>query len=316
MRLTKWRYDVAILIDETTRVLVQGLTGRQARTDSANCLAYGNLIVAGVTPGKGGQEVLDLPVYNSVRAAMRAYAIDASVIYVPAAAARDAAMEALEAGVKLVLITSEGLSRQEMARIVATAEACGARVVGPNTNGIIAPGLGKLGGIGGRNPTDIYGAGRIGICSRSGGMSAEIGLSLKAGGYGVSTAIAMGGDRVTGGRMVDYIRLFENDPATDAMVIYGEPGSGNEAELARHLRENGLRKPLVALIAGLFQESYPAGMSFGHAAAMISAEGDSASAKRALLGDAGAIIAGSVSDLPRLLGQAGVQPCMREEAHI
>lgn len=304
---------MAILIDETTRVLVQGLTGRQARTDSANCLAYGTRIVAGVTPGKGGQQVLELPVYNSVRSVMRAHAIDASVIYVPAAAARDAAVEALEAGVKLVLITSEGLSRQEMARIVAIADAKGARVVGPNTNGIIAPGLGKLGGIGGKDPADIYSTGRIGVCSRSGGMSAEIGLSLKAGGYGVSTAIAMGGDRVTGGRMVDYIRLFEEDPETDAMVIYGEPGSGNEAELARHLRENGVRKPVVALIAGLFQENYPAGMSFGHAAAMISEAGDSASAKRAMLKEAGAIIAASVSDLPRLLSEAGARPTHREE---
>jgi succinyl-CoA synthetase alpha subunit len=304
---------MAILINAETRVLVQGLTGRQARTDSANCLAYGTRIVAGVTPGKGGQTVLDLPVYNSVRAATRDHAVDASVIYVPAAAASDAAMEALEAGVKLVLITSEGLSRQEMARLVASAAVKGARVVGPNTNGIIAPGLSKLGGIGGEDPADIYGTGRIGICSRSGGMSAEIGLSLKAGGFGVSTAVAMGGDRVTGGRLLDYVRLFEDDPDTDAIVIYGEPGSGNEAELARHLRENGLRKPLVALIAGLFQENYPAGMSFGHAAAMISAEGDSASAKRALLREAGAIIAESVSHTPRLLIEAGLQPTLREE---
>lgn len=304
---------MAILINETTRVLVQGLTGRQARTDSANCISYGTRIMAGVTPGKGGMQVLDLPVYNSVRAAMRAHEVDASVIYVPAAAARDAAMEALDAGVKLVLITSEGLSRQDMARIVATADAKGARVVGPNTNGIIAPGLSKLGGIGGKDPADIYAVGRIGVCSRSGGMSAEIGLSLKAGGYGVSTAIAMGGDRVTGGRMVDYVRLFEDDPETDAIVIYGEPGSGNEAGLALHLRKQGIRKPLVALIAGLFQENYPAGMSFGHAAAMISADGDSASAKRKMLREAGAIIAGSVSDLPRLLTEVGVQPVQCEE---
>ena len=306
---------MAILINKGTRVLVQGLTGRQARTDSANCLAYGTKIVAGVTPGKGGQSVLDLPVYNSVRAAMREHKVDASVIYVPAAAARDAAMEALDAGVKLVLITSEGLSRQEMARIVATAAAKGARVVGPNTNGVIAPGLSKLGGIGGEDPADIYATGRIGVCSRSGGMSAEIGLSLKAGGYGVSTAIAMGGDRVTGGRMVEYVRLFEEDPETEAIVIYGEPGSGNEAELARHLRASGIRKPLVALIAGLFQENYPKGMSFGHAAAIISGEGDSASAKRAMLREAGAIIAGSVSDLPHLLTEAGLQPSQREEVH-
>ena len=299
---------MAILIDKSTRVLVQGLTGRQAQTDSANCLAYGANIVAGVTPGKGGQQVLGLPIYNSVRSAMMDHRIDASAIYVPAAGAEAAALEALHAGVKLVLITSEGITRQEMARVVATAADRGARVVGPNTNGIIVPGKTKLGGIGGKDPADIYATGRIGICSRSGGMSAEIGLSLKSGGYGVSTGIAMGGDRVTGGRMVDYIRLFEEDPETDAVVIYGEPGSQNEMELARHLHESGLRKPILALIAGLFQENYPAGMSFGHAAAMISSAQDSASAKRSMLAQAGAIIVESISDLPRLLAEAGISP--------
>ncbi|ATX67549.1 succinate--CoA ligase subunit alpha [Roseinatronobacter bogoriensis] len=304
---------MAIMIDKSTRVLVQGLTGRQAQVDSANCLSYGAQIVAGVTPGKGGQEVLGLPIYNSVRGATLRHDIDASVIYVPAAGAASAALEALHAGVRLVLITSEGISRHEMARVVATAASRGASVVGPNTNGIIVPGQTKLGGIGGKDPADIYAAGRIGICSRSGGMSAEIGLSLKSGGYGVSTGIAMGGDRVTGGRMVDYVRLFEEDPQTDAIVIYGEPGSENEMDLARHLHENGVRKPILALIAGLFQENYPTGMSFGHAAAMISSAEDSASAKRRLLAQAGAIIVDSISDLPHLLQQAGISPTQNVE---
>lgn len=299
---------MAILIDETTRVLVQGLTGSQARADSANCLNYGTKILAGVTPGKGGQEVLGKPIYHTCRAALERHEIDASVIYVPAAAARDAALEALDAGIGLVLITSEGLSRQDMARIVATADAAGARVIGPNTNGVISPGRSKLGGIGGMDPSDIYLPGRVGICSRSGGMTAEIGLEIARGGYGVSTGIAMGGDRITGGTMTDYVKLFEADPDTDAIIVYGEPGSSNEADLARHLHETGLSKPVFAVVAGLFQENYPSGQSFGHAAAMISSDADTASAKRAVLAEAGVVVAESIRDLPALLEQAGVAP--------
>lgn len=299
---------MAILIDENTRVIIQGITGRQARLDTENCLSYGTRIVAGVTPGRRGQEVLGIPVYNTVKSALAEHPADASVIYVPAVAARDAALEAIDAGIKLVVVTSEGLSRQTMAYLLATARAAGATLVGPNTNGVISAGKSKLGGIGGVDPSDIYMPGTIGICSRSGGMTAELGLATKHGGYGVSTAVAMGGDRVTGGSMLEYVRLFEDDPGTEAILLYGEPGSKNEPELAAHLRADGVKKPIIAVISGVFQENYPAGVSFGHAAAMISSDTDTATAKRHILADAGVTITESLDQLPELLEANGLKP--------
>jgi len=299
---------MSILIGRETRIIVQGLTGRQARRDTENCLRYGSRVVAGVTPGRGGQEVLGLPVYNTVRAALADHPAEASVIYVPAPAVRNAVLEAIDAGVRLILVTSEGVSRQTVAYLVATARAAGVTLIGPNTNGIISPGQCKLGGIGGNDPADIYLPGRIGICSRSGGMTAEIALSAKRGGFGISTGVAMGGDRITGGAMLDYVRMFEADDGTDAIVIYGEPGSDNEAELARHLHENGVRKPVFGIIAGQFQENYPPGVSFGHAAAMIGSQADTASAKRRLLAEAGVVILGSIADVPAALAAAGLRP--------
>ncbi|MGQ7793698.1 succinate--CoA ligase subunit alpha [Faunimonas sp. B44] len=297
---------MTILIDRNTRVVVQGITGRQARLDTENSIRYGTQVVAGVTPGRGGEEVLGVPVYNTVRAAVKAQGANASMLYVPAQAVRDAVFEAIDAGIRLIVGTSEGVSRQGAAEIVAAARAADVTLVGLNTNGLISPGQSKVGGIGGVDPADIYVPGRIGICSRSGGMTAEFALTLKQNGYGVSTAIAMGGDRITGRRMVDYLRMFEADPGTDAVCVYGEPGSRNEAEVAEHLRQNGLTKPVVAVIAGRFQENYPKGMSFGHAAAMISSDEDSASAKQRMLAAAGVRIAQSLADIPGLLAEAGI----------
>jgi len=190
--------------------------------------------------------------------------------------------------------------------MVAAARAAGARLVGCNTNGLIAPGRCKLGGIGGAQPEDLYLPGRIGICSRSGGMSAELALALRAGGYGISTCVSMGGDAMTGLRMPDYVRLFDADTETDAVVLFGEPGTRNEQEVARLVAAGGVRKPVLALIAGEFQERYPAGMSFGHAAAMVTDPDSSATAKRRLLREAGVHVADTLEDLPALLRAAGV----------
>ena len=301
---------MSILVDERTRVVVQGLTGRQGRVDTENCVRYGARVVAGVTPGRGGERVLDIPVYHTVKAAVAAHAANASVIYVPAEAARDAVLEAIDAGIKVIVATTEGVSAQESAYIVAAARARDVTLVGLNTNGLISPGKSKLGGIGGVDPADIYAPGRIGICSRSGGMTAEIALTLKDAGYGASTAVAMGGDRICGRRMVDYVRMFEADQDTDAIVIYGEPGTQNEAEVAEHLREAGVTKPIVAIIAGYFQERYPPGVSFGHAAAMIRSRDDTASAKRELLLGSGAFVAMSLQEIPTLLERSGVSPAV------
>jgi len=188
--------------------------------------------------------------------------------------------------------------------VIASARARGLTLVGCNTNGVISPGRSRIGGIGGEDPSEIYVPGRIGICSRSGGMSAEIARSLKFAGLGVSTCVSMGGDRITGLTMADCALLFEQDEDTDAIVVFGEPGTRNERLLAEMLYEQQVKKPVVALIAGVFQEAYPAGQTFGHAAALVRDPADTASGKITMLRDAGAIIAESLDDIPKLIAAA------------
>ncbi len=295
---------MSILIDKSTRVLVQGITGAQGRFDTRYCLAYGSNIVAGVTPGRGGQDVEGVPVYNTVKAGVEASGATASVIYVPAAGIKDAVLEAADAGLEIVVALTENVPRHDAAAAVAATRAAGIWLVGFNTNGMISPGKSKLGGIGGDRAHELYVPGRIGVCSRSGGMSAELSAALAAGGYGVSTCISMGGDPIVGNDMSEYAGRFEADPDTDAMLFYGEPGSGHEQGLARAMRDGEITKPVVALIAGVFQESHPKGLSFGHVAAMIRTDDDSASAKRTLLAEAGARIAHRLGEIPELLNEA------------
>ena len=295
---------MSILVDRNTTVIVQGITGGQARVDTELCIKYGTRIVAGVTPGHGGEFVHGVPVYDTVRRAAAEHAINTSVIYVPAPAVRSAAMEAIEARIRLILVTAEYVPQHDVVRITAAARQAGVRLVGCNTNGIISPGKSKLAGVGGINPDEIYAAGDIGVLSRSGGMTAEIGLVLKGAGFGISTSVAMGGDAVTGMKMAEYVKLFQQDPETHAIVIFGEPGTDNEQEVAELLQSGRITKPVVALVAGAFQERYPPGMSFGHAAAMITTGNESASAKRAALAAAGAHIAGALEDIPPLLQRA------------
>jgi succinyl-CoA synthetase alpha subunit len=295
---------MSILIDRDTRVVVQGITGGQARFDTEWCLRYGTRIVAGVTPGRGGESVHGVPVYDTMKRALAEHPADTSVLYVPGAMVKPAVLEAIDAGIRLLLVTAEYVPLHDVVQIVAAARAAGARLVGCNTNGVISPGKSKLGGVGGMDPAEIYPPGRIGVCSRSGGMTAEISLALMHAGLGVSTSVAMGGDLVTGMTMAEHLSLFEDDPETDAVVIFGEPGTTNEQEVADLLRSGRLRKPVVALISGAFQERYPKGMTFGHAAAMISKDDESASAKRDMLRKAGAHVAQALEDIPDLLRRA------------
>ena len=292
---------MSILIGTDTRVLVQGATGTQARFDIRYCLDYGTRIVAGVTPGRGGESVEGVPIFNTVAAAVAATGADASAVYVPARGVKDAVLEAVDAGVRVLACFAENVPRHDAAAAVAAARAAGARMAGFNTNGVISPGRCKLGGIGGDRAGEIYSPGRIGVCSRSGGMSAEICWALSRAGLGASTCVSMGGDPIVGMRMAEVLELFEADPGTDACVIFGEPGGTHEVEVAEALRAGRLRKPVVALIAGQFQESYPAGVSFGHFAAVIKGENDSASAKRRFLAEAGARVANSLEEIPGLL---------------
>ena len=295
---------MSILIDRNTSAIVQGITGGQARFDTEWCIKYGTRIVGGVTPGRGGEAVHGVPVFDTVRRAVAAQDVNASVIYVPGLAVKSAVLEAIAAGIKLILVTAEYVPHHDVAYIKAAARRAGVQLVGCNTNGVISPGKSKLGGVGGMNPDEMYAPGHVGICSRSGGMTAEIGLALKDGGYGVSTSVAMGGDVVTGMRMAEYAKLFQEDPETHAIVIFGEPGTDNEQEVAELVRTGEVTKPVIAMIAGAFQERYPPGMSFGHAAAMITTGNESASAKRKVLADAGAHVALALEEIPELLRRA------------
>jgi len=292
---------MSILIGADSRVVVQGATGAQARFDIRYCLEYGTRIVAGVTPGRGGESVEGVPVFNTVAAAVAATGANASAVYVPARAVKDAVFEAVDADIRVMACFAENVPRHDAAAAVAAARNAGGRMAGFNTNGLISPGRCKLGGIGGDRAREIYAPGRIGVCSRSGGMSAEICSALSRAGLGASTCVSMGGDPIVGMRMVEVLELFEADAETDACVIFGEPGGTHELEVANRIKERKLKKPVVALIAGQFQENYPAGVSFGHFAAVIKGENDSASAKRRLLAAAGARVAASLEEIPELL---------------
>ena len=292
---------MSIFIDASTRVIVQGITGGQARFDTEWSLAYGTRIVAGVTPGKAGATVHGVPVFDSVSAAMAAHPADLSAIYVPPRFARAAALEAIDAGLKLLVITAEYVPIHDALYIFAAAREAGARIVGCNTNGLISPGKSKVGGVGGVKPDEIFAPGRIGVCSRSGGMTAEIALTLGAARLGISTSVGMGGDAITGTSMAEIVALFERDDETDGIVVFGEPGTPNESEVAALIRQGLVRKPVVALLAGQFQERYPKGQSFGHAAAMITSAADTVSAKKRELAEAGALVAASLDEVPDLL---------------
>ena len=299
---------MSILVDGDTPVLIQGITGTQGRRHTEYSLEYGTNIVAGVTPGKAGEDVRGIPVFDSVADAVAETGAVASVLYVPARAVPDAVEDAITAGIKLIVGTSEGISRHQAAYFRALTEANGARLVGFNTTGVLSAGKAKLGGIGGEVSEFLYPPGRIGGCSRSGGLTGEIGLAMKQDGYGISTALAMGGDWITGTPMVEYVRLFEADPDTDAIILFGEPGTNNELEVAEHLVANGMKKPIIALLAGRFQENYPPGISFGHAAAMIGNDKQTISAKAKALTDAGAAVISTLEEVPKLLRYFGVEP--------
>ncbi|MGE0852705.1 MAG: succinate--CoA ligase subunit alpha [Hyphomicrobiaceae bacterium] len=292
---------MSILVDASTRILVQGITGGQAQVDTGRAIRYGARVVAGVAPGRGGSVVYGVPGFDTVSEATELHPCDATVIYAPPLAAKSAVLEALDAGLRLILVTAEGVPLHDVSVLVAAARNAGATLIGCNTNGVISPGKSRLGGIGGVDPNEIYTPGTIGICSRSGGMSAEVALTLKADGFGVSTCVSMGGDQVTGTKMAEIVRMFADDPETQGIVIFGEPGTTNEQEVAELAASGRIGKPVAALIAGTFQERHPAGQSFGHAAAMVLSSADTASAKKAALREAGVFVAETLGEIPAFL---------------
>ncbi|MDA8092998.1 MAG: succinate--CoA ligase subunit alpha [Betaproteobacteria bacterium] len=290
---------MSILVDQETRVLCQGFTGKQGTFHSEQAIAYGTRMVGGVTPGKGGQQHLGLPVFNTVREAVRETQATASVLYVPPAFAADSIMEAADAGVALIVCITEGIPVLDMLNVKAALRANGTRLIGPNCPGIITPEACKIGIM----PGSIHRKGRIGIVSRSGTLTYEAVFQTTELGLGQSTCVGIGGDPIKGLDFIDCLELFEQDPQTEAIVLVGEIGGTREEEAADYIRAS-VSKPVAAYIAG---QTAPAGKRMGHAGAIIAAGRGLAVEKIRALEAAGAVVARS----PAGIGEAVLEALAR-----
>ncbi|MDE2901011.1 MAG: succinate--CoA ligase subunit alpha [Chloroflexota bacterium] len=283
---------MSILVDRNSRVLVQGITGREGSFHTLRCIEYGTNVVAGVTPGRGGQKFgeTDIDVYDTVAEAVRETSANVSLIFVPAPLAADAILESAAAGVALVVPIAEGIPPLDMVPVARTLEGSGTRMLGPNCPGLISPGERCKVGI---MPGAIHTPGRVGVVSRSGTLTYEAVGQLSALGIGQSSCVGIGGDPVSGTTFVDVLRLFNDDPETDAVVLIGEIGGTKEQEAAEYIKAE-MTKPVAALIVG---QSAPPGKRMGHAGAIITGSAARAENKVAALRDAGASIIPSPADI-------------------
>jgi succinyl-CoA synthetase alpha subunit len=293
---------VSILITKDTTFIVQGITGREAVSLTRENLAYGAKIVGGVTPGRAGRDVYGVPVYDCVRDVTKKTRVDGSVVCVPPRFTRDAVFEAIENGIRLIVIVTERIPRREVAQMVELAALRGARIIGPNCLGVISPGEAKMGGIGGpaENTRQAYTPGPVGIMSRSGGMTTEIANTLTAAGLGQSTAVSIGGDAIIGTSYAELMPLFEADPQTKAIAIYSEPGGRMEAELSEWVTAHRSRLPIVAFMAGRFMDEMP-GMRFGHAGTIVEGKADTTADKIERMRSAGIAVAERIEEIPALI---------------
>ena len=289
---------MSILVDNQTRLVVQGFTGKEGTFHSEQMIAYGTPLVAGVTPGKGGRKHLDRPVFNTVREAVENEGADTSIIFVPPPFAADAILESVDAGIGLIVCITEGIPTEDMIPAYHQVATRGARLIGPNCPGVITPGQAKVGIM----PARIFSPGSVGVISRSGTLTYETVDQLTRVGLGQSTAVGIGGDPIIGTRFVDALELFENDPETEVVVMIGEIGGSAEEEAAAYIREH-VRKPVVAFIAGA---TAPAGRRMGHAGAIISGGKGTAADKFEALEAAGAVIVKN----PALIGET-----VRQQLH-
>ena len=280
---------MSILVDASTRVICQGFTGAQGSLHSRESIAYGTMIVAGITPGKGGQKHLGLPVFDRVQAAVDITGAEASIIYVPAAFAKDAILEAAAAGIKLIVCIAEGVPVLDMLVVKASLDAQGVRLIGPNCPGIITPGECKLGIM----PGEIHLPGKVGIVSRSGTLTYEAVKQTTDLGFGQSSCVGIGGDPVPGSNFIDILELFEQDSETEAIVMVGEIG-GTAEETAAEFIKHQVTKPVVAYIAGV---TAPPGKRMGHAGAIIAGGKGTAEEKFATLAAAGITTVKSLADI-------------------
>ncbi len=286
---------MSVLLTRETRVVVQGITGHQGTVHSRQMREFGTSVVAGVTPGKGGTTVEEVPVFDSVREAVETTHANASCIFVPAPYAKDALLESVDAGIRLAVIVTEHIPFHDMLVMYHYARAHGARIIGPNCPGIASPGVAKVGII----PNVVFRPGRVGVISRSGTLTYEIVNGIKEHGLGQSTCIGLGGDPVVGTSFVDALPLFEEDPETDLVVLVGEIGGTAEEEGADYIRRK-FTKPVVAYIAG---RSAPPGKRMGHAGAIITRGRGTAESKLAALQAAGARVARFPYEIPDLVAE-------------
>jgi len=280
---------LSILIDEKTRLLIQGITGGEGSFHAQQCIEYGTRVVAGMTPGKGGSEILGVPIFNTVEAAVEKTGANASIIFVPAAFAADAILEAVDAGIPLVVCITEGIPISDMVVVHNYLKGKQTRLIGPNCPGLISPGKCKVGIMAG----EIHLPGNVGVVSRSGTLTYETVAQLTSLGIGQSTCVGIGGDPMPGSTFVDILKLFQEDKDTSVVVLIGEIGGTAEQEAARFIKEK-MTKPVVAFVAGA---TAPPGRRMGHAGAIISGSSGTAQDKMAALVAAGAIIAPNPAEI-------------------
>ena len=286
---------MSILLDSSTRVIVQGITGREGQFHTRNMIAAGTKIVGGVTPGKGGTTIEGVPVFDTVREAKAATDAEASCIFVPPSGAADSIMEAASEGIGLIVCITEGIPVIDMTRAMLVVHEHGASLIGPNCPGMCTPGHGKIGII----PYQIFKPGPVGFISRSGTLTYEVVALLTEAGIGQSTCIGIGGDPIIGSTFVDYLKLFEDDPGTEVVVMCGEIGGSDEEDAAEFIKT--MRKPVVAFVSG---RTAPPGKRMGHAGAIISGNTGTAQGKVAALHAAHVPVADTIFEIPGLVEKA------------
>ena len=287
---------MSIIVNKNSKVLVQGFTGSEGTFHSEQMIEYGTNLVCGVTPGKGGTKHLDKPVYNSVADALINEDINTSIIFVPPMFAADAIMEAAESGIKTIVTITEGIPINDMTKVVSYIKGRNIRLIGPNCPGIITPDEAKIGIM----PGFVFKKGNVGIVSKSGTLTYEAADQVVKSGYGISTAIGVGGDPIIGTTLLDSVQLFMEDEDTDVIVLIGEIGGQLEIDAAKWIKNNGNKKPVVGFIAG---ETAPKGRKMGHAGAIIGGKDDTASAKKRIMRESGVNVVDSPADIGKTVNE-------------